>query len=89
MCQQPSLGIRVTPFYRDLLAQLVARFLDMEKVTGSSPVQITNFLASLCLPLPSLTELIQTLLNPVSKERCIHRYAEAVASRISIFVQHN
>lgn len=27
----------------DPLAQLVARFLDMEKVRGSSPLRITNF----------------------------------------------
>ncbi len=31
----------------DPLAQLVARFLDMEEVTGSSPVGITNFFNTL------------------------------------------
>jgi hypothetical protein len=43
--QAISPDYRGNSFLRDRVAQLVARFLDMEKVTGSSPVAITIFYA--------------------------------------------
>ena len=49
--------------FNGLLAQLVARFLDMEEVTGSSPVETTSFYNT-GIPVYKLTGIHEFLLVP-------------------------